>query len=141
MAKTKIQVVSKFGGYILRENGILSFGRNDWDVTGAIATFSVGPHKYGKTAGNAVLFGAMAGATDNTECFVTVRWPNGFSVTMAGLARFEYSNGQHIAKAIRDMSGLSPQQVQQQSQPYWNAQTGRWELNGQYWNGSVWELI
>lgn len=83
------------------------------------------------------MFGAMAGHTDNTECFVK----DGASIRMAGSARRDYQDGQVMAKAIRDMSGVDPQQVQQQNQAWWNPQTNRWELNGQYWNGSAWELI
>lgn len=39
------------------------------------------------------------------------------------------------------MSGVEPQQKQQMTQPWWSPQSNRWELNGQYWNGSAWELI
>ena len=139
--KTKAQVVARFGGYLLREDASLAYGARDWNITGATATFQVGPYKYGKSTANAVMFGVMASATDNTECFVTVSWQDGSNITMGGLARTSYADGQYMAKTIRDMSGVDPQQVQQQTQAYWNPHTNRWELNGQYWNGSAWELI
>ena len=86
--KTKAQVVARFGGYLLREDASLAYGARDWNITGATATFQVGPYKYGKSTANAVMFGVMASATDNTECFVTVSWPDGSNITMGGLASY-----------------------------------------------------
>lgn len=136
---TTKEVVARFGGYALREDASLTSGVRSWNVTGATANFGMGPVKYGRKMSNAIMFGMMAGDTDNTECFVTVTWPDGASLTISDLASRSYAEGQYMAKAIRDLSGVQPQQ-QAPAQACWNSQTGRWELNGQYWNGFAWEL-
>ena len=136
----KAQRVGAFGGYVLHDDAVVSVGVRGWSIKGATATFSLGPTLYGKSTGRALMLGVMAGATDNTECFVVITLADGSSLTLRGLARTDYQLGQQMAKAICDMSGIDQSQVQQ-AQAAWNAQANRWELNGQYWNGSAWELI